>query len=62
MYYTDNPIADAERYSADQEEQLRKLPICCNCKEHIQQEDAVRIAGKWYCDGCLDDMREEIEI
>ena len=61
MYYSDNPIADAERYSADREERLRRLPICCECKEHIQQEKAVCISGDWYCDDCLDDMREEIE-
>ena len=50
-----------ERHDAEQERQLRKLPICCVCKDHIQQTDAVRISGDWYCDGCLEDMREEIE-
>lgn len=45
----------------EQEAKLRRLPVCCDCKDHIQQESAVRINGKWFCDRCLEDMREEIE-
>lgn len=61
MFYTDNPVSDFERYDAEQEEQLRKLPICCECKNHIQQDRAVKIKGEFYCDPCLEDMREDIE-
>ena len=43
------------------EARLRRMPVCCECKDHIQQENAVRINGDWYCDNCLEDMREEIE-
>lgn len=50
-----------ERHDAEQERARRKLPVCCECKDHIQQETAVRINGKYICDGCLEDMREEIE-
>ena len=45
----------------EQEERLKSLPVCSECGEHIQQEYAVKINGDWYCDNCLDDMREEIE-
>lgn len=48
-------------HDAEQEAKLRRLPVCCECKDHIQQERAVRINGKWFCDDCLDNMREEIE-
>ena len=58
MFYSDDPVADAERYSAEQDSEIRRLPVCCECKGHIQQEKAVRIDGKWYCDYCLDEMRE----
>lgn len=37
----------------------RKLPCCELCGEPIQQWDAVRIAGRWYCDECLREHREE---
>lgn len=60
MYIPDN--ADLfEMYDAEHEEHLKRLPVCCYCEEHIQQESALRINGNWYCDNCLDDMREDIE-
>ena len=37
-------------HDAEQERELRKLPVCCCCKEHIQQEKAVCIEGDWYCE------------
>ena len=48
-------------HDAEQEAWLRKQPVCCECKDHIQQDSAVRINGDWFCDNCLEDMREEIE-
>lgn len=48
-------------HEEEQEAWLRRLPVCCVCDEHIQQEDAVRINGEFYCDDCLDNMREVIE-
>ena len=60
MFYTDDPIADYERYDAEQQAQLDKLPKCCECKEHIQQEDAVCFKGKYICDECLEDLRVDL--
>lgn len=61
MFYSDDPIADFERHDSEMEEQLKKLPVCCICKDHIQQEKAVHIKDEWYCDGCLDEAREDID-
>lgn len=63
MSWTDNPVRDADRYFAEQEEKLERLPVCFYCGEHIQQEDAVYLEdlGRWVCDGCLDDMRTLID-
>lgn len=58
MMYSDDPVADFERYDAEQENELQRLPVCCECGNPIQQEKAVRINGDWYCDECLDEMRE----
>lgn len=60
MSWTDNPERDFDRWNAEQEDWLARLPVCCDCGNPIQQEDAVRIDGKWYCDDCLDMMREGI--
>ena len=42
------------RHDEEQERRLARLPECCHCGEHIQQEDAVCIDGSWYCDDCLE--------
>ncbi len=44
-----------------QEAWLVKRPVCTCCGEHIQDESAVQIAGSYYCDRCLDDMRVYID-
>ena len=62
MFYTDDPVRDFDRHCAEQERQLEKLPVCCDCGEHIQQEDAVVIDGNWYCDDCLDNLRTSIDV
>ena len=62
MYYTNNPIADAERYEADRERELKKYPVCCNCGEHIQDDYCYVIQGDIYCSDCLnDDFRVCVE-
>lgn len=62
---TDNPVADFERYDAEQEKILKRLPKCFLCGDHIQQEDAFHLKtsciDKWICDECLENNREEIE-
>lgn len=55
MYVTDDPVADYERYDAEQERALERLPRCTCCNEPIQQDDAVCINDEWFCDGCLVD-------
>ena len=50
-----------DRYDREYAEEIKHLPVCCECGEHIQQEKAVHIAGDWYCDQCLDDHREFTE-
>lgn len=60
MRITDDPIADFHRHDTEQEEWLDSLPKCEHCGEPIQQEKAVCIDGKYFCDECLDEMREWI--
>jgi len=54
MYFTDNPVADAERYMAEQEEELKKLPVCDYCNEPIQEEYYFDIEGDIICETCSD--------
>lgn len=49
-----------ERHDAEQQKWLKSKPICCRCKEHIQQEQAVEINGKYYCEECEEFAWQEI--
>jgi formylmethanofuran dehydrogenase subunit E len=62
MFRTDDPVADFHSYDAKLQEQLEKLPVCHECGEPIQQEDAVLLDGNYYCDDCLKNMRMTIDI
>ena len=59
--FTDDPVRDAERYSAEQDRQLARLPKCTCCGNPIQQDHVVCIGGKLYCDSCIEDFTHDIE-
>ena len=60
MYYSGDPLADFDRYEADQHKQLEQLPVCEDCGEHIQDETAFYINGEWICESCMDSYRREV--
>lgn len=60
MCFTDNPVADFERYSDEQERWLEKRPCCVDCGEHIQEEYAYYVAGDWICEDCMADYKKAI--
>lgn len=59
MFYTDNPIYDYERYSSWQEEELEKLPICCECNECIQTSYYYEINDEPVCFDCIEDNHKK---
>lgn len=60
MMRTDDPIADAERYAAEQDRRLDKLPVCECCGKSIQQERAVYYNNQWCCEECEYDFWHDI--
>lgn len=60
MGWTDDPVADYDRYSAEQERKLEQLPICECCGEPIQQEKAVYYIDQWCCEECEWDFWKNI--
>lgn len=52
--WTDDPIADFERYDAEQQAQLDKLPVCTYCDEPVQDDFYYEINGEVICETCLD--------
>ena len=62
MCWTDDPIADFNRYEAEQQKLLEKLPICYECGEPIQTEDCYEINDELICPKCLkDNHRKKVE-
>lgn len=55
MFRSDNPIRDFERYDAEQQRKLDRLPKCAYCGEPIQDEYVFVINGKCLCEECLVD-------
>lgn len=53
MMFTDDPLADYDRYSTRQEKQFAKLPVCCECGEPIQDDYCYEINDELLCEDCL---------
>ena len=60
MFYTDDPIADFNRWEAEQEKKLERLPVCADCDNPIQDETAFYINGEWICADCIEAYRREV--
>lgn len=52
--WTDDPIADFERYDREQQEYMQKLPRCSECDNHIQDDIAYYINDEWICFKCME--------
>ena len=55
MFYSENPVADAEAYYSQKEKELEQLPRCSECGERIQSDYAYEIDGNYICEDCLTD-------
>lgn len=62
MPITDDPIADFNRLDAKQSAWLKKLPTCQICGKPIQQERCLNLEGFMFCDECVEDNMEVIEV
>ena len=63
MFYTDDPVADYERYSAQQERELDKLPVCDRCRKKIHNDYYWDIEGTLYCEKCMNrEFRREVVV
>lgn len=53
MYYSDDPVRDFMMHDAKQTRWLKKLPVCAECGEPIQDEHCYEINGELICEDCL---------
>lgn len=54
MYFTNDPVADAERCEVEKERTIQKCPVCCICGEHITDDTCYVISDEVYCECCMD--------
>ena len=50
-----DPLADFDRYSAEEERELDKRPKCSDCGEPIQDEKFYLINDEFICLTCMED-------
>ena len=60
MIFTDDPVRDFLNHDEEQNRWLEKMPVCADCREHIQDETAFYINGEWICENCMDSYRREV--
>lgn len=62
VYRSDDPVADFERYDAEQQRRLSELPVCSECGEPVQDDFYYEINDEIICQECLDrDFRKRTE-
>ena len=62
MFYSDDPVRDAERHYAEQDRQLEKRPVCSECGEPVQHDFFFLINDEVICPDCLvSNYRKEVE-
>lgn len=53
MRRTDDPLADFAAYEDERERWLKKLPVCADCDEPIQDDHYFLINDEMICTECL---------
>ena len=61
IHRSDDPVADFDRWDAEQESWLARRPVCADCGEHIQADHYFDINGEAICPDCMEgNYRKEI--
>lgn len=59
-FRTDDPIRDFDNWDDEQNRWLARRPVCADCDNHIQDEEAYYIDGEWICINCMDSYLREV--
>ena len=63
MWYSDDPVADFNRYDSYLEKKLSNMPKCGSCGEHIQDDYLYDVDGNVYCEECFtSEFRRPVEL
>lgn len=53
MQWTNDPVADAERYAAEGEKRMSTYPICTDCGETITDDECYDFGDELFCFECV---------
>lgn len=53
MFWTNDPVADAERYADEHEIKEEALPVCFECRERIYDDEYYDVYDDIMCADCL---------
>jgi hypothetical protein len=57
-----DPLADFDRWDREQNEALKRLPVCEKCRRRIQDDDYYDVHGEILCEDCMKDKyRRSVE-
>lgn len=59
MYIQDN-YDRWKQHEEEKESMLNRLPVCCECGNHIQDDSAYYINDEWICENCMDSYKREV--
>ena len=63
MYFTDDPVADYDRYCAEQERESQRFPLCSECGERIMDDFCYEINDEYICEKCMkDNHRKDVDM
>lgn len=53
MFYSDDPVRDADLHNAQQEREQARFPVCVYCNQAITDEKACKIDDEWWHTDCF---------
>lgn len=53
MFYSDDPVADAQRYYDYLDSLAAACPVCEHCGEHIQDEHCCKVGDLFFHEECI---------
>ena len=62
MFFTDDPVADFDRWDAEQNKQLERHPRCADCDNHVQDDHYYLINDEVICPACIEAYRREVDV
>ena len=61
MLWIEDTYDSTNAHEAEQESRLRRRPVCSQCGDPIQEDEAYNIDGQLWCGYCIRDAKISVE-